>query len=193
VLTASNRLNELLRDYAPEDLARLNRKMLADAGLDPNLIQAFLAHPWYSPRHKTFIAEALVSMDGVSDRDRFLHMALNSQSEEDSLFFQRAAEMMSAYHERVTPLERIVDSACDLPAAYTQDQAMILFLTLDYASWTKPFAALVDEYVKPTAHSPPIARREIWVTGRLSPQALKQVSIRGVSPRERAMDDLETP
>ena len=167
------------------------RKKLADAGLDRKLIEALIAHPWYSPRHKTFIAEALLSLDGVSDRDAFLRMALNSQAEEDSLFFERASELMSAYHERVAPLERIVKSVRELPAAYTQDQTLILFLTMDYASWTEPFAAVVDEYVKLTVDGAPIAKREIWVTGRLSPRAMAETSARNVIVKERAVEVLE--
>lgn len=100
-------MNELIRDKAPEDLRRINREKLQHIGADESLVEAFLRHPWYSPRHETILGHALAEMEGVKGRDRLIEAAMSATFEEEALFFQRLAEMMNGYHQHVAPLEEV--------------------------------------------------------------------------------------
>lgn len=164
------RLNTILRDYSPEDLRRLNRKKLIDAGFETGLVDNFLKHRWFSPRHKTYITDALEGLGDVEGKDTFLSIALRASSEEDALFFQRIAEMMRGYHDHISPIRRIV-VVWGLPAAYTAEEGLALFLQLDYGSWTQAAAEASKAIAEFQLSDAQIARRELWITGCLSDRA----------------------
>jgi len=67
----STTVGELLRDHTPEELRHLNRDKLEIMGLDDSLIETFLQHPWYSPRHETVLVQALFEMNIVKNRKTF--------------------------------------------------------------------------------------------------------------------------
>ena len=112
----STTVGELLRDHTPEELRHLNRDKLEIMRLDDSLIEVFLQHPWYSPRHETVLVQALFEMNIVKNRKAFFEVATSARFEEEALFFQRIAEMLLSYHQNVKPLEEFVaidDTAVD--------------------------------------------------------------------------------
>ena len=58
-------LNEVLLENSPEELRGVNRKKLKLMGIVDPVIEEFLAHPKYSPRHETFIVHILAEMKGL--------------------------------------------------------------------------------------------------------------------------------
>ena len=104
----STTVSELLRDYAPEELRRLNRDKLGIMNIDDSLVETFLKHPWYSPRHETVLVQALFEMNTVNNRQTFFEVATSAEFEEEALFFQRMAEMLLSYHRNVKPLDQLV-------------------------------------------------------------------------------------
>jgi hypothetical protein len=189
---ATARLNTILRDCAPEDLRRLNRKKLIDAGFETSLVDDFLKHRWFSPRHETYIADALEGLVDVECRNSFLRIALSASSEEDALFFQRIAEMTRGYHDHISPIRRIV-VVSGLPAAYTAEEALAFFLQLDYGSWTQAAAETAQAIAEFQLDDAPIARRELWITGRLSDRASEQIASLGIVVHESSYDEVQPP
>ncbi|UCF32569.1 MAG: hypothetical protein JSV78_09565 [Phycisphaerales bacterium] len=189
---ATARLNTILRDFSPEDLRRLNRKKLVDAGFETGLVDNFLSHRWFSPRHKTYIADALEGLADVEGKDTFLSVALSASSEEDALFFQRMADMMRGYHDHISPVRRIV-VVWGLPAAYTAEESLALFLQLDYGSWTQAAAEASQAIAEFQLSDAPIARRELWLTGRLSDHAREKTASLGIVVHENSYDELQPP
>ena len=115
-----DRLTERLRFYSPEDLRRLNRIELAVMGVEEALSDEFIRHPWYSPRHQTAIVEALSALDLTADRAGFIGVATTAESEQQARFYQKAAELLRAYSDRVSAFQRIV--VIDrTPMGYTED------------------------------------------------------------------------
>ncbi|UCD58234.1 MAG: hypothetical protein JSV16_03735 [Candidatus Hydrogenedentota bacterium] len=173
-------LNQILRDSAPEDLRRMNRKLLRDAGIDKKLVEEFLKHPWYSPKHTTYLVDALVDMENARGKEVFLRLALNAASEEDALLFERIAEMMRGYNNGVSPVKQIVYLE-GLPAFYAENGSFVVPLMLDYGVWTEEGAEAVGIISRATFPGLKIVKREVWISGNLSPLARQMATARGIS------------
>ena len=191
-IDSTRRLNLILRDSAPEDLRRMNRKLLVEAGFDKGLAKAFVHHPWFSPRHKTFIVDALVRMEDTKNRDVFLRLAMASDSEEGALLFQRIAEMMQGYDERVARIQKIVELH-GLPLAYTNDQRLVLLLVVDYGVWSQLQAGMIQDFSQYEPEESLVKQREIRITGRLSQRSQQELVSRGIALHERSYMELQPP
>lgn len=189
----STTIGELIRDAAPEDLRRLNRKKLEDMDIDEALIEKFLRHPWYSPRHETVLVQVLSEMDTVNNRHVFLDVALSAEFEEEALFFQRMAEMLLEYHRNVKPLSKIVAIEGRLLMGLTQDQRLVGMLPINYLPW-RPELARAAEAVKnwepAECH---IKTIELWIAGKPTPHASHQLLNQGITVHEDAMARLILP
>jgi hypothetical protein len=127
-------LNKMLLDNSPEDLRRLNRQQLAKMGLNGNEIDLFLRNPWFSPRHRTVLVEALAGMQKTKNRKKFITLATTAESEQDAFFFQRIAQLMRGYYETQSPISEI-DLIGTLAVGYAANGAMVLPLVMDMGWW----------------------------------------------------------
>ena len=185
----STTVGELLRDHTPEELRHLNRDKLEIMRLDDSLIEAFLQHPWYSPRHETVLVQALVEMNVVKNRKTFFKVATSARFEEEALFFQRMAEMLLSYHQNVKPLEEFVAIDDRLLMGLTRDHTLIGMLPSEYLSWRAELAEAAETVATWTS-AQQIKKVELWMTGKLSPRAHHELVARGMTVRRGAMDYL---
>lgn len=185
----SNTVGELLRDHAPEELRRLNREKLEIMKIDDSRIKAFLKHPWYSPRHETVLVQALFEMNTVDNRKAFFEVATSAKFEEEALFFQRMAEMLLSYHQNVKPLHEIVAIEDRLLMALTRDHTLVGMLPVGYLPWKAELAEAVETVTnwKSARH---VENVELWVTGKPTPRASRELLAKGVTVRQEAMDYL---
>lgn len=183
---------QAFQSQSPESLRAVNKKRLVEMGFDPTLIRDFLRHDWYSPRHETLLVDALFRMKGVENREAFLRLAMTAEDEQDAFTYQRTAEMLAGYHERVAPLARLADIA-GLPAGYTPEGKLIIALPADYVRWTDRNAALADAVVQAHAPEHPNAPIELWLSGGASPEALQELQLRGVAVHQKTDDRLLPP
>jgi hypothetical protein len=102
-LTRTSDLRDIMRTRSAAELRMDARRALKQSGVGKNLIDRFLDHPWYSPRHEIMIAASLLALEGAQGREQFLERALDAKSEESALMFQQMAEMMRGYHRSVGP------------------------------------------------------------------------------------------
>jgi hypothetical protein len=185
-------MNKIMLDYAPEDLRRLNREKLQQIGVEKSVIEEFLFHPKYSPRHKTFIVHALAEMDGVKNRDQFIKQALLAESELDAYIFQRIAEMLYGYHTQVGRISEIIPVR-RVAVGYTKDQAIVIALPTDYIYWTERADLGLQAITWIQSGERPVKRTELWVTGRLTQKAKSEIEARGVIVKEQIGDRLMPP
>lgn len=162
------RLQNLLLHQAPEDLRRLNRIELAVMGVQAELADGFLSHPWYSPRHQTILIASLVALDPAADRARFLEAALTARGEADARVYQRIAELLRAIHEGQGPVVRLASEG-KVVRAFLADGRRVTPIEVDHVVWTWPVAELVRAGTLAAANEP--AAREIWFTGTASAKA----------------------
>lgn len=176
----SRAMNEMLLEYAPEDLRRMNREILENIGVRKEIREAFLEHQWFSPRHETILVQALNEMKGVDDRSLILQIAMNAESEEEALFVQRLVEMFASYHQTVVPLGEFILIDDRLLVGYTTDQTLVCALPLPHVRWTETLAAAADKVVGWKSRVHPIRRVELWASGELSSRTHDELEKRGV-------------
>ncbi len=176
----SRAMNEMLLEYAPEDLRRINRDTLEKIRVRKEIREAFLEHPWFSPRHETILVQALDEMKGVADRSLALQVAMNATSEEEALFIQRLVEMFASYHQTVVPLGEFILIDDRLLVGYTTDHTLMCALPLAHVAWTQELATAVDTVLSWHSRAHPIRRVELWASGELTPRAQNELKTRGV-------------
>ncbi len=183
-----DRLAELLREYSPEDLRRINRIELAVMGVPDSLREEFLGHPWYSPRHETVLVEALAQMDPARDRNALVREALRARSEDDAFFYQRSVEMLRGYH-RHAPLERVIAVQGAL-AGVGSDGVLVVALPVDHALWSPPTASLVRTLsIGSKAYG--AKRVELWVGGSVSKRTRAELERARIGLTERAFERID--
>ena len=171
-------LDEQVRDYSPGDLRALDRDKLEKMGVSEEDIHRFFLNALYSPRHSTIITTALDELTGVDDREAFLAVAEEANSEELVLFYQHVAEMMRGYHLHVGAVDRLLVLP-RIPALYTKDQALVVMLPVDYLFWTSRVATVAQALTAHVPSRPRIARRELWIAGNVSPRARQELEALG--------------
>jgi hypothetical protein len=185
----SHRMNKVLADYSPEDLRKINRKKLQKLVSKDVLIKKFLKHPYYSPRHETILVDALYTMKGTKSIDKFIYRANTAESLEDAFLFQRIAELLSQYHENISPIKKIVIGPTrGLPMAVTKDNKLIMALLVDYGVWSRPAAGWIRELAEANRRVDPNRKIELWITGTLSVIAKGEIELLGISVVEKAFD-----
>lgn len=185
-------MNQILLDNAPEDLRRLNREKLQQMGIEDSVIEEFLRNPNFSPRHETILVHALSRMEGVRNRDQFIKQALFAESELDAFIFQRVAEMMHGYHENVEHIKEIIPVR-RLVVAYTTDQKIVATIPIDYLNWTERAALGLNALTRLKSADRSVKQIELWVTGRLTPRAKRELEAKGVVFKEQIGDKLMPP
>ena len=169
----------------------MNRGILHAMAIDDGLIESFLTHPWYSPRHETMLVHALADMEGVLHRSRFLKVAMTAEFEEEALFFQRLAEMLAAYHRHVAPLTEIVVIDSHLIVGYTKERHLTAMLPVSHLPWRHEVEQAADALSTWDSPGQDVEQIEVWLTGTATPRAFIQLLAKGFTLREDAQERLQ--
>lgn len=188
-LTTVEVLNQALEEQGPSELYSLSEKKLEAMQIDEELTHQFLAHPSYSPRHRTIIVFALEGLTKASHRDRFLGAALNALSEEEALFYQQEAELLLAYNQQKAPIVDL-DIVGRIPVGLTEDGTLFCPLAMDYAIWSERSESAYQRLTKRATIADEGAHIEIWFSGSLSPRTRFELLQRGVAPRDNVAREL---
>jgi hypothetical protein len=158
---------------------------MEEMGVRESVIKEFLRHPAYSPRHSTILVQALVEMQGVKNREQFIKQALYAEYEEEAFLYQRMAEMLHGYHTHVKPIKEIIPVR-KFVVGYTSDQTIVATFPLDLLYWIELTDLGSAALVRLDLTGRPIKKKELWVTGTLTPRAMKELNARGLVLKERA-------
>ncbi len=178
-LLPAERLAELYAHDSPEDLRRRSRIELAVMGVPSEKIEAFLAHPAYSPRTQTGIVEALLGLEPARDRAAYLDAALQARNSGDAWLYVFGGLILRHYHLEVAPVERLVRISERATAAVTRDGKLVLPGQVDYVLWSRPVDRIARVFVE--ARVPGVRAHELWLTGAVSPLAHRELSARGIT------------
>ncbi len=176
-------MNKIMLDNAPEDLRRINREKLQQMGVEDSVIEEFLHHPRYSPRHETILVHALAEMEGVKNRDQFIKQAVFAVDEEDALFFQRIAEMMYGYHKNVEPIRDLIP-ARKVVVGYTENQTIVVTLPMDYVYWTERADRGSDAVLRVKTLERPVKSMKLFISGRLTSRAKLELMAKEIVVKE---------
>jgi hypothetical protein len=188
---AERRLEQLLRQYSPEDLDRLNRIELAVMGVPKPLCDEFIHHPWYSPRHETILVQSLSELDLAENRRVFIEVAVTAASEDDARFYQHIAELMRQYDDGVGRIEKIV--AVDGALMGYAEGTLVVPFPADHAVWSQSTADLARSVTGALPGDIEVRRTELLVSGTLSPKARANIEALGVDVVEHAFERLGAP
>jgi len=178
------RLREILRSYAPEDLRRLNRIELAVMGVPEELAQHFLTQLWFSPRHATILVGSLVALDPALDRASFVETSLQAGSEADARFYQGAAQLLRAWHEEQEPVTRVASQRRAV-MGLTEEGELVVPLILDHAVWSRPAADFAERVAEAKSRLG-AGEVHLLISGTLSERARDELSQRGFAITENA-------
>jgi hypothetical protein len=186
----AERVKNIFANDSPEDLRRRNRIELCVLGVPHPEIEAFLAHPAYSPLQKTGVVEALVALEPARDRGDYVNVAMLAQSPRDAFFRLMGSLILRFHHVKVAPIERLFVLNGRTPAAYTSEAKLVVPAQVDYLLWTRP----VDRFVRALAGAKipdvEVNSREIWLSGDASPKARREIEARGITVVERVFETM---
>lgn len=174
----ADQLNEVIRAEPPSRLRIINEEKLEGIGVPKALIERFLDHPAFTPRHDTLIVAALARLDGVEGRDRFLELCLRAQDEIGANYFQNIAEIMLGYHTRVARLMEIVP-LLGISAATTANGRTLVPVAWDYGVYEKAVAERMDYAAQEFARRGLSTQFDVWTTGRVSAKLKAEAQERG--------------
>ena len=183
VVGTNRLLNTIFRDTPPVELRRMNGEKLAAMDVHPEIADAFLSNSVFSPRQQTLLVHALDEMKGVANRAAFVGFAATTQRASIAFFRQRQAEMYAGYHKSVGPLSDFV-SLGELTAARTTD-GLVFCAPLDHLVWTEPIGRFITAANDVINEAGP-KKKQLWVTGTLSPRARKEMENRGWQVQEQS-------
>ena len=183
--TSETRLGELLRDYSPEDLRRLNRIELAVIGIPEPLAHDFLQHPWFSPRHETVFVESSDGRGGAEQcrvRRGGAHARARSSTPSSTSAPSSSCAPTTSTAPRSSAASR---SAAPSPVAscsagVTDDGTLVVPELVDYLVWTRPTEALAQELAEGLPSDLGVRRRELLLSGTLSGKARAEFESRGI-------------
>jgi hypothetical protein len=171
-------LDEQVRDHSAGDLRAMDRAKLLNMGISEEDIHRFFLNSLYSPRHSTIITTALDELTGVDNREAFLAVAEEANSEELVLFYQHVVEMMRGYHVYIGAVDRLLVLP-RVPALYTKNKTLVVMLPVDYLFWTSRVASVAQALTTHVPNRPRIAQRELWIAGNVSPRARQELESLG--------------
>jgi len=168
VTITKNWVSDLVWDLNPGDLDVRAEKQLKGGGVPQDVIDRFLRQKWFTRTIRLALVEPLVALGPVPGRGDVIRWALTAQSETQARFMAGAVGILADYHRTAAPLARI--RVAGTLIGETQNGPLVIAAPVDYVSWT---ARLAKFTARPDLAGRP---KQLWLTGRLSPRAQKELT-----------------
>jgi hypothetical protein len=170
-------LTAALRDKTPRELREANRQTLLALGVPPADVERFLANDAYSPTQQTYLVQSLAALRGVRQIDHFVRLAADAKDEDDAFLSQRIAQMTAGYHRSVKRITTL-GVVRNVPLALTVDNVVLVLTPMDEVLWTPRIAHLTQAVNQTVTPLKPV-RKELWIAGKISPAAKRELASRG--------------
>lgn len=192
VVRRGGRAGDLVEDIADEVRAKTVHAKMRRMKIPKAVRKEFFDHDVLNTRHERAIVEALFVMKDAENRAGFLELVVTADDLSEAYRFQRTAQMMAAYHQRVMPVDRLVVAG---EWALFVDQAgkAVAPVYADYLAWTEETARAVTVAEDALAAEGPPLSREFWVSGDVSSRSLAELGERGWSVSRNVLALLEPP
>lgn len=186
-LGATATADDLIWMKEPDELVTLNEKRLVEMGVPPEDSRAFRLNPQYNLTRQVRLVTALDALKRVSGRPEFVGRAAGAEVDADAQFYMESALLAEIFHRTQAPVTRIVANLPGACVVAEGDRFACLF-PLDYIAWTKGVAGHFDRITKRVEADFPKATRELWLTGRASPQTAAELQALGWIVREKSLE-----
>jgi hypothetical protein len=175
------KVNNLVWEMPPADLAKRNDEKLRAMGVADATRKAFLNNKYFTPSLQTEMVAALEELGQATGRNEAVALAAReADSEEDARFFRRNARLLARYHKEVEPVSAL-QARQRLFIGRTKTGAIVFPGAVDYLTWTAEADTVSAE---PGLKA---AKRAIWLSGRASDTAKKELTARGWTVKENAL------
>jgi hypothetical protein len=169
-------INSLVWTMDAYELVQYNKKRLAEAGIAPEVTDAFYLNPNYSPTQQTLLFTALLSLAGAEDVTLAMSQATTAESVPEAQFYVVAAQMLAWFHTSESKIVRLLPGERAF-VVETADGRRVLHAPVDFLSWTSEIAAAGDRLSTRAAGGE--GGREIWLLGDLSDRARSELESLG--------------
>lgn len=186
-------VNDLVWNMSSRDLKLLNENTLMEMGVAEADVEQFFANSFYTPTDETHLVSWLQALTDVDGRAAIVGKAAAAASRDEALLYVRMASMLAAYHKTRAPIASIVPTDRILQLAATRDGTMLLLVPVDYINWRESTAEAASEFMNLSSVQARTQGAEIWIEGRASDQAHRELTSLGWSVFEEAFDQLEAP
>lgn len=136
-------LNSLIENSTPEDLRFLNEQKLQAMKVPAGLIERFLKHSWYSPRHQTTIVAVLEKLPHVKNRQEFISRSLKARNEREAFNFQHGAEMLLDYDQSTSRIKEFIGFGRTV-LAYDSKKQMVVVIPFGHLHYTNETANSIN-------------------------------------------------
>ena len=175
-------VGQTLKSETALGLADRNRRDLAGMQIPAATIDAFIAHPAFSPRHQTRITRYLAALDRVVNRAAFIDSALRSDSERGAVSHEHLAMMLLYYHRHVAPLQKLHFGNNMLQAIHGNSSIVVL-QSEDLVIWSADVQRNLDAVVK-RARDSGFRNLDLMAAGAVSTATQAELAARGFMLRE---------
>ncbi len=171
--TSSN-ISTLARDLTAAQLMDLNRKKIADMGIDQGTAETLLLNRSFTPLDVTVIVASLESMSAVKNRGAFIARAASVNRHDAAFFMRKQAELLSDYYAKTGGFTAFVTLG-GYPFNVTRQGGIMGILPLDSLSWTDNTARSMKDIVAAARRGGYAGNAEMRITGQSTPLAKQQL------------------
>ena len=185
VLGGTRRINQVVWEKSPADLARWNRERLDDFGCDPPETRRFVRNGAFSPTIQTALVDALLELAPASGCDALLAAAETVQDDVDARFLAGTLAMAADEVARrggasfgATPAtgdaaRPRIETFGHTPVFRLDDGALLAALPVDRLEWTPATREFFDR------EGFRVRDKVLLLGGQASPRALSELTRRG--------------
>ena len=184
-------VKDLVWNMSARDLKLRNEKALAEMGADEALVERFMDNPHFTPTDQTRVVAGLEALGGADGRVIAVKNAAGAKTRQEALVFARLMGLYAGYHKGRSPIVKITDAGRVLPLAHSKAGNAVLAVPVDYVSWTQRTGESVTAFAKSAGKQPGDKKLELWVQGRVSDTARKELGSLGWTVFDRAFERLE--
>ncbi len=185
----ADQLTDALNEEPPSRLKIINEEKLLSMGVPPKLVERFLTHPHYTPRHDTIIAASMAGLGSAANRETFLEAALQAQDEVAATFYMNIAQTMLGYDDTVAPIEQLA-VVYGFPVARSSKNSALMPFPLDHGVWSERASRVMTAMMDKSKADGFTGGIDLWVTGTLSPIARDRLTDLGYRVTENVDDKI---
>jgi hypothetical protein len=170
------KVSSYARDLTAAQLMDLNRKKLADMGVEQAVAETLLTNRSFTPIDVTVIVASLENMSAVQNRSAFVARAASIHRHDAAYFMRRHAELLADYYAKTGALVSFVTFG-GYPFNVTRTGGVMGILPLDALSWTENTARSMKDIVNQSRAAGYAGKSEMRITGQstvLAKQQLKE-------------------
>jgi hypothetical protein len=177
--------NDIVWSKEPDELETWIEGRLVALGVSPEGSRDFRLNRHLGLTRQTRLISALDVLPNVPGRAGFVAQAADADQEIWAEFYTQSAELLASFHQGEARIRQILPGTLDAAALVGEgSDRLVHLLPVDCLSWTIDVAEDVERSTAQAMAEFPGARREIWLTGRATERARREMRARGWVVRE---------